>query len=90
VSTAAFPEADASLAAEPAVVLPVQVNGKVRFRIEVPAAAGEEQVRQILTSHPGFARLAGGEGVERIIIVPGRAASVVTRGGGGSPAARGR
>ncbi len=90
MSTAAFPEADASLAAEPAVVLPVQVNGKVRFRIEVPAAAGEEQVRQILTSHPEFARLAGGAAVERIIIVPGRAASVVTRGGGGSPAARGR
>jgi leucyl-tRNA synthetase len=61
------------------VVLPVQVNGKVRFRIEVPPAASEEQVRQILTSDPEFARQVGEAAVERIIIVPGRAASVVTR-----------
>jgi leucyl-tRNA synthetase len=79
VSRAPFPAADAALAAEPVVVLPVQVNGKVRFRIEVPRAAGEEQVRQILTSHPEFARQVGGAAVERIIIIPGRAASVVTR-----------
>jgi leucyl-tRNA synthetase len=78
VSRAAFPEADAALAAEPAVVLPVQVNGKVRFRIEVPAEAGEEQVRQVLASHPEFARQVGGAAIERIIIVPGRAVSVVT------------
>jgi leucyl-tRNA synthetase len=37
VSKAAFPEADEALAAEPAVVVPVQVNGRVRFRIEVPS-----------------------------------------------------
>jgi len=79
VSRAPFPAADPALAAEPVVVLPVQVNGKVRFRIEVPPAASEEQVRQILTSDPEFARQVGEAAVERIIIVPGRAASVVTR-----------
>jgi len=78
VSQAAFPSADDALAAGPAVVLPVQVNGKIRFRIEVPPDATEEQARQILTSHPEFARLVGGAAVERIIIVPGRIASVVT------------
>ena len=40
-----FPEADEALAAEPTVVVPVQVNGKTRFRIEVPADADEEEIR---------------------------------------------
>jgi leucyl-tRNA synthetase len=79
VSRAAFPEADAALAAEPAVILPVQVDGKVRFRIEVPPDASEEEARRLLTGHPEFARHLGGASVERIIIVPGRAVSVVTR-----------
>ncbi len=79
VSQAAFPVPDDALAAEPAVVLPVQVNGRVRFRIEVPPGATDEQARQILTRHPEFAALAGRAAVERIIIVPGRVASVVTR-----------
>ena len=78
VSQAAFPVPDEALAAERSVVLPVQVNGRLRFRIEVPADASEEQTRKILTGHPEFARHVGGAAVERIIIVPGRAISVVT------------
>jgi leucyl-tRNA synthetase len=78
VSRAAFPAADEALAAEPAVVIPVQVNGRVRFRIEVPPDATDEQARQILTAHPEFGAQVGGATVERIIIVPGRVASVVT------------
>jgi leucyl-tRNA synthetase len=79
VSQAAFPEAGEVLAAESAVVLPVQVNGRVRFRIEVPPDASEERTIQILTGHPDYARLVGDAAVERIIVVPGRVASVVTR-----------
>jgi leucyl-tRNA synthetase len=78
VSRAAFPVADEPLAAEAFVVLPVQVNGRVRFRIEVPSGASEELARQILTGHPEFARHVGAAPIERIIIVPGRMASVVT------------
>ena len=59
-------------------MLPVQVNGRVRFRIEVPSDASEEQTRQILTGHPDYSRHVGDALVERIVIVPGRAASVVT------------
>jgi leucyl-tRNA synthetase len=76
---AAFPEADAALAAEPTVVLPVQVNGKTRFTIEVPADAGREQIAQILAGHPDVARYVGDAAVERLVVVPGRIANVVTR-----------
>ena len=53
---APFPVADPALAAEPTVELPVQVNGKLRFTIEVPADAGEDEIRHVLTGHGDFGR----------------------------------
>jgi leucyl-tRNA synthetase len=74
-----FPEADPALADEAMVVLPVQVNGKTRLRIEVPAGADAEQITSILTGHPDLARYLDGATVDRLVIVPGRIANVVTR-----------
>jgi leucyl-tRNA synthetase len=79
IAYAAFPQADPALAAEPTVVLPVQIDGKARFRIEVPADAGEEEIAAILAGHPEVARYVGDAGVDRLVIVPGRIANVVTR-----------
>ena len=75
---APFPVADPALATEPTVQLPVQVNGKVRFTIEVPADAGEDEIRRVLTGHADFGRATGGAPVQRIVVVPGRIANVVT------------
>ncbi len=76
---AAFPEADPALAAEATVVLPVQIDGRTRLRIEVPADAGEEQIAAILAGDPDVARHLGGAAVNRLVIVPGRIVNVVTR-----------
>jgi leucyl-tRNA synthetase len=78
---APFPVADPALAAEPTVELPVQVNGKVRFTIEVPAGASEDEIRRALTAHGDFGRHTAGANVQRIVVVPGRIANVVTRRG---------
>ena len=53
IADADFPEADEALVADATVVIPVQINGKTRFRIEVPADAGEEQTIQILNAAAG-------------------------------------
>jgi len=74
-----FPVPDPALAAEPTVRLPVQVNGKVRFTIEVPAGASEEEIRRLLAEHGDFGRATGGAEVQRIVVVPGRIANVVTQ-----------
>jgi leucyl-tRNA synthetase len=74
-----FPEFDEALATEKSVVLPVQVNGKRRFQIEVAPGAGEEEIRKHLTEQPDFARHTDGMTVQRIIIVPGRIANIVAR-----------
>jgi leucyl-tRNA synthetase len=70
-----FPQADPALAAAETVTLPVQVNGKVRFTIEVPAAATRDDIAAVLASHPAYR----GDDVARLIIVPGKIASIVLR-----------
>jgi phosphohistidine swiveling domain-containing protein len=61
-----FPQADPALAAPASVTLPVQVNGKVRFTIEVPAQASQQDIAELLARHPGYPR---GK-VARLVIVP--------------------
>jgi leucyl-tRNA synthetase len=79
VAGAAFPEADASLAAAPAIVIPVQVNGKTRFQVEIPAGADEDEIEAIVTAHPRYAQFTADRPVPRLIIVPGRIANIVTQ-----------
>jgi len=76
---APFPQFEESLAAEQMVTLPVQINGKARFQIEVPADAGEEEVIQATASHPGYKRYTEGATVGRMVIVPRRIVNIVTQ-----------
>ena len=68
-----FPQADPALAAEATVTLPVQVNGKRRFTIEVPATAGQAEITDVLARHPDFP----GNDVARLVIVPGKIVNIV-------------
>ena len=77
LADAPFPVADEALAAERIVTVPVQINGKTRFTIEVPAAAGEQETERLVTAHPDYARHLAGRTVRRMVIVPGRVASVL-------------
>jgi leucyl-tRNA synthetase len=70
-----FPQADPALAATATVTLPIQVNGKVRFTIEVPASADRDEIAEILASHPAYP---AGD-IARLIIVPGKIANIVLR-----------
>ena len=70
-----FPQADPALVADATVILPVQVNGKVRFTIEVPASATRDDIAGLLASHPAYPR----DDVARLFIVPGKIASIVLR-----------
>jgi leucyl-tRNA synthetase len=70
-----FPQPDPALAAEPTLTLPVQVNGKRRFTIEVPATAGQAEIADLLARHPEFP----GDDVARLVILPGKIVNVVLR-----------
>ena len=58
------------------MTLPVQVNGKVRFTVEVPASADRDDLAELLARHPAYPR----DEVARLgVIVPGKIANIVLR-----------
>jgi leucyl-tRNA synthetase len=75
-----WPGWDEDLAREDEVVLVVQVDGRVRDRITVPAGATEDECRdRALASDRVRAHLDGRE-VDRVIVRAPKLVSIVTRG----------
>jgi leucyl-tRNA synthetase len=70
-----FPVADPALLVAESVTYPVQVNGKVRGRIEVPADAEQDAVRAAALAE--VAETLAGRDPRKVIVVPGRMVSVV-------------
>ncbi|HEY0698197.1 MAG TPA: leucine--tRNA ligase [Micromonospora sp.] len=70
-----FPVADPALLVAETVTYPVQVNGKVRGRIEVAADVAEETVRT--TARAAVAEHLAGREPRKVIVVAGRMVSVV-------------
>ena len=70
-----FPQADPALLVAESVTLPIQVNGKVRGRIEVAADAAEDEVRSAALA--AIASHIDGRDPRKVIVVPGRMVSVV-------------
>ena len=72
-----WPEADPALLAEEMVEIVVQVNGKLRDRLHVPAGTGDEELlRLALASERVRAHLDGGE-PRQTIVVPDRLVNIV-------------
>ena len=74
---APFPEADPALLVEDTTEYPIQVNGKVRSRITVPATADEDEVRGAALADPKVTELLAGAEPRKVIVVPGRLVNVV-------------
>ncbi len=72
-----WPEADPALLAQEEIEVVVQVAGKLRARICVPADAGEEAVREAALAQPNVQKYLNGRSPKRVIYVPGRLVNVV-------------
>jgi leucyl-tRNA synthetase len=75
----AFPQADDALVRAQTVTMPVQVNGRTRFQIQVAADAPAGEIERILISEPEYALYASRGKVERLVVVPGRIVNIVVR-----------
>jgi leucyl-tRNA synthetase len=74
-----WPAWDAALAAEERITLVVQVNGKVRARIAVPADIDEQNAKTIALADENVQNHIGGEEMRKTIYVPGRLVNIVTK-----------
>jgi leucyl-tRNA synthetase len=77
VARTAWPAADPDLLAEDMVTCVVQVNGKVRDRLEVAPTITEAELRELALSAPGVVRTLGGQPVSRVIVRAPKLVSIV-------------
>jgi leucyl-tRNA synthetase len=77
VLAAGWPEYDESACAEDVLEIPVQVNGKLRARITVPADASEEAVRTAALGNDRVKEVLGGATIRKVIVVSGRLVNIV-------------
>jgi len=74
-----WPEWDEALARDEEITLVVQVNGKLRDRIMVPASITEAEARQIALERQRVKAYLEGKEITDIIYVPGRLVNLVVR-----------
>ncbi|MBM1555113.1 leucine--tRNA ligase [Sulfitobacter mediterraneus] len=77
IVTAPWPKADEAMLVDDTVTLPIQVNGKRRAEIQVPADMPKEEVEKIALAHEAVVRSLDGAAPKKVIVVPGRIVNVV-------------
>jgi leucyl-tRNA synthetase len=77
VAQAHWPAADPALLIQDLVTCVVQVNGKVRDRLEVPPGIGDDDLRELALAAPGVIRALGGADVRMVIVRAPRLVNVV-------------
>jgi leucyl-tRNA synthetase len=74
---APWPQVDGGALAQDEIELVLQINGKLRGSIRVPAATAKAGIEAAALAAPELARYAGGAPVKRVIVVPGRLVNIV-------------
>jgi len=72
-----WPAVDESMLRDDEIELPVQIMGKVRGKVTVPADADEEAVEQAALSDTRVKQLLDGKTVRKVIVVPGRIVNII-------------
>jgi leucyl-tRNA synthetase len=76
---APWPTFDPEVAKADEVVIPVQVNGKLRGRITVPSECSEEDIRAAALADPGVVAHILGKTVKKVIVAKGKLVSIVVQ-----------
>ncbi len=76
---APWPPYDADVARAAEIVVPVQVNGKLRARLTVPIDVAEDEMRSRALAEPGVIVHTQGRAVKKVIVVRGKLVSIVAQ-----------
>lgn len=78
IDDAQWPVADPDAMVQNSQLIIVQVNGKVRGKITMPADASEQQIREQASNEHLVAKHLGGATIRKVIYVPGKLLNLVT------------
>lgn len=76
---APWPVVDAADLVADEIKLMLQVNGKLRGQMMVPAASSREDIEKAAAEHPDVKRFVGEAVIRKIIVVPGKLVNVVAK-----------
>jgi len=77
IVAAGWPVFDEAVAKAEQIVVPVQVNGKVRARLTVAAGTGEEALREVALADPQVRLHLDGKQVKKVVVAGGKLVSIV-------------
>jgi leucyl-tRNA synthetase len=77
IVAAGWPSFDEAVAKAEEIVVPVQISGKVRARLTVPAETSEERLREIALSDPQVVKHLEGKTVRKVVVAGGKLVSIV-------------
>ncbi len=77
IITAPWPQVDEAALLQDQIELVLQVSGKLRGAIRVPATAGRPEIEAAALASPEFLRFAQGKPAKKVVVVPGRLVNVV-------------
>ncbi|MBI1417010.1 MAG: leucine--tRNA ligase [Limimaricola sp.] len=77
VATAPWPKADPAMLVEDTITLPIQINGKRRSEITVPADLPAAEVEKRALADDAVVRALDGAAPRKLIVVPGRIVNIV-------------
>ncbi|MGW0517655.1 leucine--tRNA ligase [Crossiella sp. NPDC003009] len=72
-----FPVAEERYLVEDSIEYPVQVNGKLRSKVVVPASAGQDEIKAVVLADEKVVALLDGGSPRKVIVVPGRLVNLV-------------
>ncbi len=75
-----WPAFDEALIKTAEIEIPIQVNGKVRGRVTVPAESTQAELERLAQSDSHILELLAGKQIVKVIVVPGRLVNIVVKG----------
>jgi len=79
LSASKWPEFDAEVAKAEEIVVPVQVNGKLRSRLTVPAETTEAELETRALADPAVLAHTQGKTIKKVVVVKGKLVSLVVQ-----------
>lgn len=79
VSLATWPEVEEKWLKDESIEIPVQIQGKLRGRVTIPADASAAVMQEIAAADPKITELLSGKSVVKVVAVPGRMVNFVVR-----------
>ena len=77
IQHAAWPQVDEEALRQDSIEIVVQVNGKVRGKIAVPADADRDRIEQTAKDNENVQRFTEGKTLRKVIVVPGKLVNIV-------------